>query len=124
MRNVLIFCSIMSAVILCTSCLSLPFGKPTKDNENLTVQELILAGRYDEAKNMFLTKTDINEKDAAGNTALHAAAETGDADLVTFLLLKGANATLVNDDGDTPLLIAVKKQKYSAAHALAETGAA
>jgi ankyrin repeat protein len=113
-----IFC----AVFFCTSCLSLPFGKKTVDDDNLSVQELILAGRFAEAKNMFSTKTDINEKDAEGNTALHAAAKVGDADLITYLLIKDADSTLKNDDGDTPLLVAMKNSKYAAAHVLAETG--
>ena len=120
MKNLLNVIFMVAAVLLCTGCLSL--GKTETADEDLSVQELILAGRYDEAKGMFLTKTDINEKDAAGNTALHVAAKVGDSDLVTYLLLKNADSTLVNDDGDTPLHVAMKNGRYAAARVLAETG--
>jgi len=114
---------ILCSAILFSGCLSLPFLKSSKNDAELSVQELILAGRYDEAKSMFLTKNDINEKDASGNTALHAAASVGDVDLITYLLIKGADSTIVNDDGDTPLLVAMKNEKYGAARTLAEAGA-
>ena len=53
-----------------------------------SIQELIMQGRYDEAKEIFKTKTDINAVDEYGDTALHVAARVNEADLVSFLVMK------------------------------------
>ena len=120
MRKYVRITFIFTITLLFTSCLSTK--QNIKSNDDLSVQELISAGRYAEAKDMFLTRTDIDEKDSYGNTALHAAALSGDSDMVTYLLIKGANSTLLNDDGDTALLVAMKNGKYSTATVLAEAG--
>lgn len=117
MKKLLQLFAIALTIALLTSCLT-----TKKEEEDLSVQDLILAGRIDEAKSMYLSKTDINEKDLNGNTALHAAAKVGDKDLVSFLLIKGADSTLKNDDGDTPLFVSVKNGKYSTSTLLAEIG--
>ncbi|KIL60177.1 hypothetical protein M378DRAFT_953813 [Amanita muscaria Koide BX008] len=53
----------------------------------------------------------INARGLQGGTALHWAVRGGSPDLVTLLLEKGAKVDLVDDRGDTPLLIAVKMAK-------------
>lgn len=86
--------------------------------ESPSVQQLILENRYDEAKSLFSLKTDINARDKDGNTALHIAAQVNESDLVTFLIVKGADTEMKNDAGDTPLLVAVKHNSVDAARNL------
>ena len=78
--------SIMTAVFLLAGCASAP--------KQQSIQELIMQGRYDEAKDLFKNKTDINAIDADGNTALHVAARVNEADLVSFLIIKGADTEI------------------------------
>lgn len=51
----------------------------------------------------------INAKNSLGNTALHYAVASDNVELVKFLLENGADATVQNDKGWTPLAIAEKK---------------
>jgi len=44
---------------------------------------------------------DVNARDADGNTALHNAAARGDNDMISYLVSKGADVTLVNRIGQT-----------------------
>ena len=109
--------TILVSIILCVlfSCVSnkntevanTPVTPPVQE-ETQNIQKLILEGRTTEAKELFQAKIDINEMDENGNTALHTAARINEADLVTFLIYKGANVELKNHDGDTPLHIAIK----------------
>ena len=71
-------------------------GCSTTKSEKTSIQALIKQGKIDEAKSFFLTKSDINEQDEDGNTVLHAAALINDEDLVTFLIIKGANKEIKN----------------------------
>ena len=45
---------------------------------------------------------DLNRRDAEGNTALHYACREGYRDLAVLLLEKGADASSVNNRGETP----------------------
>ncbi len=107
-----------AAIVLCT----LSFGCRTTPQKESSVVELILSGKQDEAKNRFQTKYDINAVDKHGNTALHAAAQINDADLVTFLIIKGADTDLKNYDSDTALHVAIKHDSFDAAKVLAAVG--
>ena len=51
----------------------------------------------------------INAKNALGNTALHYAVASDDAEMVKFLLENGADANIANSKGWTPTAIAEKK---------------
>lgn len=107
---------IIFATLFITACASNP--KPDASNAN-TVQELIRQGRYNEAKEIFKTKTDINSTDSYGDTALHVAARVNEADLVSFLIIKGADTEARNNDGDTALHVAIKNDAIDAAKVLA-----
>ena len=53
---------------------------------------------------------------------MHTAARINDADLVTFLVIKGADLELKNNSGDTALHVAVKSDCYESARALTNMG--
>ena len=50
-------------------------------------------------------KVDVNAQDEFGYSPIHAAASHGQLALLEFLLGKGANVALRDEDGDTPLLV-------------------
>ena len=74
------------AVICAFSFLFWSCGSTPKKEASL--QQLIREGRYEEAKERFTSKYDINEIDEDGNTPLHIAAATNNDDIVLFLLVK------------------------------------
>lgn len=90
-----------------------------KVERELTAAELLKEGRVDEAKSKFQITTDINAVDEDGNTVLHLAAMIDDPDLVTFFIIKGANTTLQNHQGQTPIHLAIEYKSYDAAQVLA-----
>lgn len=104
---------IVSSVFLLATCAS------SKVEKEVSIQQLIMEGRYEEAKELFKTKTDINAVDEDGNTALHIAAKVNEADLISFLIIKGANTEIRNNMDDTPLHVAVKNDNLEAAKVLA-----
>ena len=111
-------------VITCALCaVILSCGSTQKVEEEVSVQKLISEGKYEEAKALFKTKTDINAQDADGNTALHIAAAVNEADLITFLVVKGADPSITNNAGDTPLHVAVKADNIDATTALIDSKA-
>jgi uncharacterized protein len=114
LKFIAVICTLSIFTVL-ASCVSTPVQKP----KDPTIQELIMAGRYPEAKELFKTKTDINAADADGNTALHLAAKVNEADLVSFLIIKGADTELKNNSGDTALHVAIKNSSLDAAKVLA-----
>lgn len=103
-------------------CVILSFSCATTKKSPLSVQELIASGRTDEARKMFQAQYDINAADKHGNTALHSAALMNDADLVDYLLMKGANPDLKNIQGNTALHLAIENSCFSAAGELAQVG--
>lgn len=110
-RNSTIQAVLAAFVILLAGCASSP--------KQLSVHELIRQGRYDEAKEIFKAKTNINAVDSEGNTALHLAAQLDESDLVSFLVIKGADTEMRNKNGDTPLHLAIKNNNVAAAKVLA-----
>lgn len=92
-----------------------PSQQETNDPD---IQKLILEGKGGEAQKLFQAKIDVNNTDAEGNTPLHAAAQVNDSDLVSFLILKGADTEIKNKAGETPLHVAIKKKSVAAAEIL------
>ena len=115
-KNILKTTSILFCTICFSGCLTLSAPK------ELTPQEMIKQGKIEEAKSKFLLTSDINEVDEDGNTVLHLAAMIDDPDLVTFFLIKGANTSLKNKLGETPIHVAIKNNSFKAASILAEHG--
>lgn len=109
-------------ILSCVSTGSVQTQKPASDSAELSVQELIKLGRYEEAKSLFNLKADINSVDEDGNTALHLAAAVDEADLISFLIIKGANTEIANNAGDFPLHVAVKNNNVDSAKVLSIVG--
>ena len=66
---------------------------------------------------------DPNTIDNSGRSALHIAADSGDADIVELLLNTGANVNSAEFDGDTPLIGAAMRGHRSVVAKLLEAGA-
>ena len=104
-----------TALLLLSGCATTPVAATSK---NTTPQQLILQNRKDEAMQEFVMHTDINAVDEDGNTVLHVAAKVDDPELVTYFIFKGADPELKNQDGDSPLHVAIKNNSLEAAKAL------
>ena len=50
--------------------------------------------------------TDPNVRDSDGNSVIHHAASRGDAEMIKYLVSKGADVTLVNRGGQTTVDVA------------------
>merc|ERR1712072_1022649 len=59
-------------------------------------------------------KAKLNEVDSAGNSAVHFAAGYGRVKVLEHLLARGANATKVNQQGQTPLAVAQQNNQAQA----------
>lgn len=55
-------------------------------------------------------KIDIDRRDCRGNTLLHYAAQSSATSNIKFLLKKGANPNVLNDNGDSPLSLGLKRK--------------
>ncbi|WP_169310629.1 ankyrin repeat domain-containing protein [Treponema brennaborense] len=95
--------------------------KPVQPEEQ-SIQHMILAGDSAAAKAAFQIENNPDAADEQGNTALHAAAQVNDAELVAFFLSAGASAELKNNASDTPLHVAIKNDSLKSAQILAATG--
>jgi ankyrin repeat protein len=80
-------------------------------------------GETDKAKEFFLGKVDVNDRDSRGRTPLHAAAELGDSALASFFIARGAAVDAIDNDGKTPLGIAAEKRDSEVAAVLVDGGA-
>ena len=61
---------------------------------------------------------DIDQSGADGDSALHAAAETGRLNYMDFIISRGANLNARNDTGVTPVLKAIRPMEHGDASAL------
>lgn len=96
--------------------------KVLEPTEEMSIQQMIIAGKGNEARELFQSKFDINAVNDEGDTALHAAAQVNNPDLISFLLYQGADPTLKNFRGETPLHVAIKNDSRDAARILASEG--
>jgi len=62
----------------------------------------------------------IDKQDETGNTPLHLAADDSKTEILKFLLDKGANTEIKNNDGITPIFSAVKQNHIEAVKLLSQ----
>lgn len=114
------------SILVLVSCTSTPEPvqpEEPKEEKILTPQQLISENRYDEAKEMFVSRKFLNYQDENGDTPLHVAAKTNGAeDMVSFLLDLGASYDILNTAGNTALHEALLSKNYKAAKYLADAG--
>ena len=122
MRNFSLFLGLtLCALVLATSCTSTepaPIEEPRPQEEPKTIQDMILAGKYEEVKESLQIQQNIDAVDNKGNTVLHAAAMANNDELVTLFISMGASTELKNNDSDTALHLAVKNHSVKTAQTL------
>ena len=52
---------------------------------------------------------DVNDRNKAGNTALHYAMKNKSSEVAVYLIKKGADVNVSNEKQETPMQIAVEK---------------
>lgn len=91
------------------------------DDDLWSVLDSATIGNHKDAVRLLLDhKVNVNHKDKHGYTALHyaAAIDFGDTEIVDMLLKAGADGTLKNLDGNTPLDLAIKYKHQAIAERL------
>jgi ankyrin repeat protein len=68
------------------------------------LQDAARKGDFLVLEDLLRTGADINSKDSHGATALHRAISAGQDQMVFYLLLLGANPSIQDNDGNTPLM--------------------
>ena len=68
-------------------------------------------GKIDEVRSLLDAGVHVDSVDEFGNTALMQAARYNHSDIMALLVARGADPTLVNDDGETVSLIRALLQK-------------
>jgi len=90
---------------------------------NLTVAEAAKLQNKAAVRSLIEQKADVNAPLTDGTTALHWAAETGDADMVGLLIKAGANVKVQDHYGLTPLYFASANGDAAIIRKLLEAGA-
>jgi ankyrin repeat protein len=94
---------------------------PAVKKENIWT--LLAQGKTAEAMALFKGEAALDERDRDGRTALHAAAETNNTEMVRFLLALGAQVDAEDGGGRTPLGICAENGFSASAALLAAAGA-
>jgi ankyrin repeat protein len=94
-----------------------PSAAPAEADD--TVWSLLAQNKVSEAKDMYLGKTNVRERDDQGRTTLHIAAEMKNPDLAAYLLALGAEVDAEDNRGRTPLSISTDLNDPSVAAVLA-----
>lgn len=80
-------------------------------------------GDLEEVKAKLLTAEDVNRTLDSGRKPVHYAADFGHADVLEFLISKGADINAPDKHGLTPLICACLEGHYSCVKLLLEKGA-
>ncbi|MCF0243013.1 MAG: ankyrin repeat domain-containing protein, partial [Treponema sp.] len=91
--------------------------------EKLTPHQMIVKGKYDDAKKEFTMPSPIDGLDENGDTVLHVAARLNNTDMVSFLLHCNPSLNIYNNKHETPLISAIGSSAQECAKLLLEAGA-
>jgi ankyrin repeat protein len=78
---------------------------------------------FDDARKLFAGQSRVNSMDEQGRTPLHVAVDSGDYEMMAFLIAMGAAMDLPDRENRTPLAVAVERKDGRSARALVEAGA-
>ncbi|MDR2182515.1 MAG: ankyrin repeat domain-containing protein, partial [Treponema sp.] len=114
-----VFANIAAALAVCALLFSCGNGPRTRPASF----DLIAQGKNAQAQALFSGKESLDERDGAGRTALHAAAESKNSEMTRFLLAMGAAPDTEDNQGRTALGIASANLDTATAYPLAQAGA-
>ena len=92
------------------------------DVVNAALRDPVAAAQVERALELMAQGARPDAPDAAGRTALHAAAEKGSALLVQMFLDHGGRPNQADHEGTTPLMVAVGARKFANADFLRDAG--
>ena len=88
------------------------------------VADAAMRGEVDHVRELLRSGEDVNAAQGDGMTALHWAAESGNAELASMVIYAGANVSAVTRLGDyTPLHIASRSGRHTVVSVLLDAGA-
>ena len=109
----------MIADWLTQACEKLQIDARAKNKfDNTPLQVAMLTGSREAAKVLIARGANLNAQQAEGITALHEAAQSGDAVLVRMLLAAGADPSLASKSLGTPRDLALKNRHDEVARLL------
>jgi hypothetical protein len=97
-------------------------GRGTDGFATLPLMDAATLGRPDLVERLLRAGADVGASHRNGWTALHSAAMCDDRETVAVLLAAGADPDAADDEGDTPLTVAVKNKCAGTAALLAHRG--
>ena len=104
---------------------SVPKRTSSVYNSDEMLHNAVMVGNVELTRQVLINeKVDINSFSHQGWTALHFACRQGNTKMIKLLLDNGANTKLLNDNGMTPLLVAVTHGNFDAAACLINDGGA
>jgi len=74
------------------------------------IHDAAKAGDAEQVERLIISGVDVNERDAAYNTALHLSAGAGHMNVVQVLVAKGANVNVQDLSDVTPLVYSVRHE--------------
>ena len=87
------------------------------------VADAAMKGNREAVRSLLDRKADVNAPQVDGTTALHWAVEADDLEMADLLIRGGANVSVANRDGATPLLLASVNGKAAMIEKLLQAGA-
>lgn len=94
-----------------------------ENGADINFETAFLLNRFEDMKRFIDQGRDVNDPINFDEMPLHRAARAGFIDIVAFLLFKGADVNLVDQNGETPLLAAIQNGRDDVARLLLDHGA-
>lgn len=95
-------------IIFCGGILSVLISSTVIANNSKSNEANFNLPHAEETMTLIISnKMDINSQDKNGNTALHFVSNFGNLDLAKIFIKKGANINIKDNEGKTPLFLAV-----------------